>query len=296
MFKTNINKSKKGAALVEFGMLVGLISVAGIISVTKLGETTGDIFNTVSSEVSTRIPGNTITVASSAASAPVDPLAAYTETLNPSQTSSDVIFYLGGLDIVTSYDMENDNISYQDTLLLVNETMDDVLFSNPTTVDMEIKSPLWGNNQKIKSKNQNKDYQYLDGFGTIVFSDGTTLDRKGIRDKAVMDQMKNTSITYGSGLVEDYFYTNSIMNSITIANFNPVEPIVEKLKIMDAAENDVVFEKSIRDLKIHFPNGDILKIYKQFDSSNQYGMQTITFSDGQIYNRTDILNRANAGI
>lgn len=50
-----MKKNKKGAALVEYGMLVGLIAVLAIFSVQTLGGTTKDVFNTVSDTLSTQI-------------------------------------------------------------------------------------------------------------------------------------------------------------------------------------------------------------------------------------------------
>jgi surface protein len=47
-------KDNKGAALVEYGMLVGLIAVLAIVSVLTMGGTVRDIFNTVSDTLSNR--------------------------------------------------------------------------------------------------------------------------------------------------------------------------------------------------------------------------------------------------
>ena len=46
-------QSEKGAALVEYGILVGLIAVLAIAAVLALGEQVRDVFNTVESTVST---------------------------------------------------------------------------------------------------------------------------------------------------------------------------------------------------------------------------------------------------
>jgi pilus assembly protein Flp/PilA len=41
----------KGAALVEYGILVGLIAVAAILAVVKLGEQVNSVFENVTSEL-----------------------------------------------------------------------------------------------------------------------------------------------------------------------------------------------------------------------------------------------------
>lgn len=47
--------ASKGAALVEYGILVGLIAVLAIVAVLNLGGTVRDTFNKVSTELSTQI-------------------------------------------------------------------------------------------------------------------------------------------------------------------------------------------------------------------------------------------------
>lgn len=47
-------KTQKGAALVEYGLLVGLIAILAIVAVLSLGNTTRGIFNTVASTLSTQ--------------------------------------------------------------------------------------------------------------------------------------------------------------------------------------------------------------------------------------------------
>ena len=51
----NLVATSKGAALVEYGILVGLIAVLAIVAVLNLGETVRDTFSTVSNTLSTEI-------------------------------------------------------------------------------------------------------------------------------------------------------------------------------------------------------------------------------------------------
>jgi len=48
----NLVATSKGAALVEYGILVGLIAVLAIVAVLNLGGTVRDTFTTVASELS----------------------------------------------------------------------------------------------------------------------------------------------------------------------------------------------------------------------------------------------------
>lgn len=51
----NLIATSKGAALVEYGILVGLIAVLAIFAVLNLGETVRDTFTQVSSTLSANI-------------------------------------------------------------------------------------------------------------------------------------------------------------------------------------------------------------------------------------------------
>lgn len=51
----NLVATSKGAALVEYGILVGLIAVLAIVAVLNLGETVRDTFTQVSDTVSTSL-------------------------------------------------------------------------------------------------------------------------------------------------------------------------------------------------------------------------------------------------
>lgn len=51
----NLLATSKGAALVEYGILVGLIAVLAIVAVLNLGETVRDTFTSVSSTLSANI-------------------------------------------------------------------------------------------------------------------------------------------------------------------------------------------------------------------------------------------------
>jgi pilus assembly protein Flp/PilA len=45
-------KSIKGASLVEYGLLVGLIAVVAITAVTNLGSTVNEVFSSVATKLS----------------------------------------------------------------------------------------------------------------------------------------------------------------------------------------------------------------------------------------------------
>lgn len=49
-------KSKKGAALIEYGIIVGLISIVSISIILSLGEEIKGVFTTVESELTTALP------------------------------------------------------------------------------------------------------------------------------------------------------------------------------------------------------------------------------------------------
>jgi len=51
----NLIATSKGAALVEYGILVGLIAVLAIVAVLNLGNTVKSTFETVSSTLSNNI-------------------------------------------------------------------------------------------------------------------------------------------------------------------------------------------------------------------------------------------------
>lgn len=56
--KKNILKKNKGAALVEYGILVGMIAVLAIVAVTTLGGTVRDTFVTVATTLSDTVGGS----------------------------------------------------------------------------------------------------------------------------------------------------------------------------------------------------------------------------------------------
>lgn len=68
--KKPFGKRIKGAALVEYGIIIGLIAVVALFSVQTLGQQVSSIFSTVTSTVSADIP---ITLASSKASSGTNP-------------------------------------------------------------------------------------------------------------------------------------------------------------------------------------------------------------------------------
>jgi pilus assembly protein Flp/PilA len=53
---TRFAKNDEGAALVEYGMLVGLIAVVCIIAVKGVGTEVNDVFSYVSTQLATIIP------------------------------------------------------------------------------------------------------------------------------------------------------------------------------------------------------------------------------------------------
>lgn len=70
----SFKKTSKGAALVEYGILVGLIAVLAIVAVLNLGSTVRDTFNEVSDALSTSLASASAGVVSaSGASTPAGP-------------------------------------------------------------------------------------------------------------------------------------------------------------------------------------------------------------------------------
>jgi len=54
---TQMIKSKKGQGMVEYGLIIGLIAIVVIVALRALGQDLGGIFQTISNEVGTAVPG-----------------------------------------------------------------------------------------------------------------------------------------------------------------------------------------------------------------------------------------------
>lgn len=290
--------SAHGTSIASYGIIVGLVSVLAIGAVLSTGDQVSSVFSTANSAlsdggVSIAASGrNNGDQESSEPPAPTCTFTDYTVTAAPSTATADTFVYNYLTDPVQTWDWYQGSSSIQDRLILEEIiSPDDVLFINTNNEDMQI---IPDNGAQNFIDEQHDDHN-RGGFGTIVFCDGTELDRLAIRNKAIFD-----SLTVGTGNASEQFeevvYDSNVHSTATYFSLNTSSGIQDRLVFVDINSDEVAFLNSgdYETMRIVMPSTDVLTLNDQHDTGNRYGVGTIVFADGVELNRAEIRNRAAA--
>ena len=124
------------------------------------------------------------------------------------------------------------------------------------------------------------------GVETITFDDGTVWAAQTLRDK-VVQSMKASGYVIGSELAETYRHTAGD-GSYTIDDYSALGA-PDRLKFTNLASTEASFDLSgTTDIKVTLTNGEVITLLSQLDTSGQFGVADIEFSDGVIKTRADL--------
>ncbi|MBW3245451.1 hypothetical protein KUV57_22660 [Epibacterium sp. DP7N7-1] len=131
------------------------------------------------------------------------------------------------------------------------------------------------------------------GVQRVRFSDGTVLDRQGMRDKTVAD-MKPSGAVYGTENPENYVHSRGD-GSYSIFEADSSTSI-DTLTFSDVNFADVLFAQEGNDLTISLDNGEVISIIDHFLDTGNFAVETVSFSDGTILNQFGIADAIAAAL
>ena len=285
-----LRKSLRGASLSEYGLLAGLVAVVSISTVAGLGDRISDSYASVGAALSSS-GGSPAPVDEPAQPEAPDPLADYSATESPSSGTSDTFFYAYLSEPSRTMDNRNSSSSIQDTLVLEAAMPDDVQLNNPNIFDMTMTFP---DNEVLTIDDQNHGLN-RDGFGTVVFADGSSLDRRGLRDRSVADQMDAGGTVRGSDISEDYLYDVARHGNVHVRNHNYSSNTQDALTIRGDGVDDADFIlTNAFDMRITFSDGETMMVEDIHHGNDKNGFGSILFEGGPTLSRRDIRDKAAA--
>ncbi|WP_348541120.1 tandem-95 repeat protein [Thalassococcus arenae] len=128
---------------------------------------------------------------------------------------------------------------------------------------------------------------------TITFSDGVVYDIEGFAARAVADEKASGTVT-GTFWFEAYTHSRGD-GSYTIEDYDHdyrANVRADSLTFTDVASTEVTVESDGTDAVIRIDNGEVIRIKGQFDSNAYRSIETITFSDGVVYDIEGFAARA----
>ncbi|MFK7945454.1 MAG: calcium-binding protein, partial [Paracoccaceae bacterium] len=178
-----------------------------------------------------------------------------------------------GTDVLTFVDLDPAEVTFSrsgDNLLITSNISGDVI-----TVDRFLESTF-------------EDF----GVEQIAFADGSTLNRREIRDRMVSD-LKPTGFVQGTQLAETYAHAAGD-GSYTISDFDSGNfSGTDVLRFMDINADDVTMSREGNNLVITLiTSGDVITVDRFLESTfEDFGVEQIQFADGETFGRADIRSR-----
>lgn len=312
-----IGDNDKGASLVEYGVITGLIAAVSIGAVANIGGTVKGIFNTNADALvglggpfdSGTGPGGPNDYA-----ADVDPdtwliltdnadvatmsgqpgVFAKADNDNVTGTDSPEIF-IGGLgdDTFTGkrgsdtylysrgegsdYIDDTDPVSFDTDVIELRDIRSDEVTLSQTGREGDAIITIASDGGSITIKDH-MDNDRWNKIEQFVFSD-ITLTEEQFRNR-LMHDMKPTGLVYGTALSEQYTHTMSTDGTYLISDSDPLSSRIDQLTFTDVTIDQAVFINDGADINITLPDGDVITLDEQDKNSKWYLMESIIFEGG----------------
>ncbi|WP_284438342.1 calcium-binding protein, partial [Thalassococcus arenae] len=129
---------------------------------------------------------------------------------------------------------------------------------------------------------------------TIEFADGSTWSHVDVLDQVIAHAKATGGTIYGTIAHEDYVHARGD-GSYTIDDYDSdyrASYRTDTLTFTDVASTEVTVESDGTDAVIRIDNGEVVRIKGNFDENAYRSIETITFSDGVVYDIEGLAARA----
>ncbi|UWR87835.1 calcium-binding protein [Phaeobacter inhibens] len=184
---------------------------------------------------------------------------------------------------ITDYDRLNNNGS--DTLTFTDVNAGDITLSR---IYNDVVAEL-SNGETITLLRQ-LDTDQSHSIEQFAFSDGTTWSKADFRNR-LMSDMKASGTVTGTELSETYTHTLGDGSYSITDNDHLNNSGEDRLKLLDAAPQDVALSRDGNDVLVTFANGETITLVRQLDENQYHAIEFFEFSDGTVWEQADLRNR-----